>query len=40
MRFVLSLMLTRMLKKQIFWLGPQDIAQLVLHQRALLEAMY
>lgn len=40
MLFVFSWMLTRMLKKQMFWLEPQDIAQLVLQQKALLEAMY
>ena len=38
--FIFSWLLTRTLKKQMFGLEPKDIAQLVLQQKALLEAMY
>ncbi|HCM9596080.1 ATP-binding protein [Enterobacter bugandensis] len=38
--FIFSWLFTRNLKKQMFRLEPKDIAQLVLQQRALLEAMY
>ena len=38
--FVFSWLLARTLKKQMFGLEPKDIAQLVLQQKALLEAMY
>ena len=38
--FMFSWLFTRNLKKQMFRLEPKDIAQLVLQQRALLEAMY
>jgi two-component system cit operon sensor histidine kinase CitA len=40
MLFAFSWIFTRALKKQMFWLEPKDIAQLVLQQKALLEAMY
>ena len=38
--FLFSWVFTRNLKKQMFRLEPKDIAQLVLQQKALLEAMY
>lgn len=38
--FMFSWVLARTLKKQMFGLEPKDIAQLVLQQKALLEAMY
>ena len=38
--FIFSWLFTRNLKKQMFRLEPKDIAQLVLQQKALLEAMY
>lgn len=38
--FVFSWMLARNLKRQMFWLEPEEIAHLVLQQKALLEAMY
>uniref|UniRef100_UPI0037843E84 ATP-binding protein n=1 Tax=Enterobacter sp. TaxID=42895 RepID=UPI0037843E84 len=38
--FIFSWLFTRKLKKQMFRLEPKDIAQLVLQQKALLEAMY
>lgn len=38
--FIFSWVLARTLKKQMFGLEPKDIAQLVLQQKALLEAMY
>lgn len=38
--FIFSWLLTRTLKKQMFGLEPKDIAQLVLQQKTLLEAMY
>jgi two-component system, CitB family, cit operon sensor histidine kinase CitA len=38
--FIFSWMFTRNVKKQMFWLEPKDIAQLVRQQKALLEAMY
>lgn len=40
MLFIFSWLLARTLKKQMFGLEPKDIAQLVLQQKALLEAMY
>lgn len=40
MLFIFSWLLTRTLKKQMFGLEPKEIAQLVLQQKALLEAMY
>jgi Signal transduction histidine kinase regulating citrate/malate metabolism len=38
--FIFSWMFTRNVKKQMFWLEPKDIAQMVRQQKALLEAMY
>lgn len=38
--FMFSWVFTRNVKKQMFWLEPKDIAQLVRQQKALLEAMY
>ncbi|MDX6022717.1 sensor histidine kinase [Scandinavium sp. V105_16] len=38
--FIFSWIFTRNVKKQMFWLEPKDIAQLVRQQKALLEAMY
>ena len=38
--FIFSWGLSRTLKKQMFWLEPREIAQLVLQQKALLESIY
>ncbi|TDN52254.1 two-component system cit operon sensor histidine kinase CitA [Buttiauxella sp. JUb87] len=38
--FIFSWIFSRNVKRQMFWLEPKDIAQLVLQQKALLEAMY
>ncbi len=38
--FVFSWLVSRNVRKQMFWLEPKAIAQLVLQQKALLEAMY
>jgi len=38
--FIFSWILARTLKKQMFWLEPGEIAQLVLQQKALLESIY
>ena len=38
--FIFSWLLSKNLKRQMFWLEPQDIALLVRQQKALLEAIY
>ncbi|MRS15566.1 GHKL domain-containing protein [Enterobacteriaceae bacterium RIT691] len=38
--FIFSWIFTRNVKKQMFWLEPKAIAQMVMQQKALLEAMY